>query len=56
MNKDILNRFSPELSQITIAAVSGVEIGKKILTGHKFTNLLKSLSPCVTMVHSKGNF
>ena len=34
----------------------GVKIRENFLTVDKFTNLLKSVSPSVTIVHSKGNF
>ena len=38
-------------------AQSGVKIREhKFLTGHKFTNLIKSVSLFMTIIHSKGNF
>ena len=38
-------------------AQSGVKIREhKVFTGHKFTNLLKSVSLFMTIIHSKGNF
>ena len=38
-------------------AQSGVKKREhKVFTGHKFTNLLKSVSLFMTIIHSKGNF
>ena len=39
-----------------VKSYPGVEIRGNFLNRHKFTNLLKSVSPCMTMVHDKGNF
>ena len=33
-----------------------VEMGENVLTGHKFSNLLKSVSLCMAMVHGNGSF
>lgn len=34
----------------------GSKIKENVLTEHKFTDLVKPASPCMTMPHGKGNF
>ena len=45
------------LLDIDLFRSTGVKIREhKFLTGHKFTNLIKSVSLFMTIIHSKGNF
>ena len=44
------------LKQQKIAVLSRIKIKENVLTEHKFTYLLKSASPRMTMPYGKGNF